>query len=118
MSMMGIDADFAVSEAVVGGVPIVAVRGEIDIATAPQFRHRLMTLADGNPPLAIVDLDAVTFLDSTALGVLVNAVDERRDAGGDVHFVVTEPHVIKVLSITGLDEVFSIYPDLVGALSR
>ena len=116
--MTGIQADFAVSDRLEGGVPIVVVRGEIDVATAPQLRDRLRAMTETNPPLSVVDLSAVTFLDSTGLGVLVGAVTERRDAGADLRLVVTEPHITKVFSITGLDEVFSIYPDLDGALSR
>ena len=118
MSVTGIRSDFAVSDSLEGGVPVVTVRGEIDVATAPQLRDRLMAASETNPPLSVVDLSAVTFLDSTALGVLVGAVTQRRDAGGDIRLVVTEPHVTKVFSITGLDAVFSIYPDLDRALSR
>ena len=59
------------------------------------------------PELVIVDLTDVSFIDSTGLGVLVGAVRDVRADGGDLRLVVTEPQIIKLLELTGLDEVFS-----------
>lgn len=102
------DQTFEISEDD-GDVPVVSVVGEIDVATAPQLRDRLLgRVASGSSTVAVNLLD-VTFLDSTALGVLVGALKRCREAGGDLRLVVSEPRILKVFEITGLTEVFTIY---------
>jgi anti-sigma B factor antagonist len=99
------------------GVPVVRVAGEIDVATAPALRDHLHGLvARGHTRLAI-DLLQVTFLDSTALGVLVGTLKRCREAGGDLRLAVAEPRIMKVFEITGLTEVFTIRPTVDEALS-
>lgn len=96
---------------------VVAVTGEIDVATAPSLRALLVDLvADGKVNL-VVDLVGVGFLDSTALGVLVSTVKRVRTDGGDLALVCASPHILKVLEITGLTTVFVIYDTLEAALS-
>jgi anti-sigma B factor antagonist len=85
---------------------VLAVSGEIDIATAPGLREKLHSLlAEGRLQL-IVDLDEVTFLDSTALGVLVGVLKRARTEGGEVRIVCNQPRVRKVFEITRLDSAF------------
>ena len=90
------------------GVPVLNVRGEIDVATSPELDELLTGLVARGPELIIVDLTDVSFIDSTGLGVLVGAVRDVRAGGGDLRLVVTQPQIIKLLELTGLDEVFSI----------
>jgi anti-sigma B factor antagonist len=87
---------------------VVAVHGEVDIATAPVLRERLHALlADGRTQL-VIDLDDVGFLDSTALGVLVGTLKRARTEGGDVRLVCTQPRVRKVFELTRLDRSFEL----------
>jgi|SRR5580698_4612975 anti-sigma B factor antagonist len=96
---------------------VVAVEGEIDVATAPSLRAQLVELiADGKINL-IVDLEAVGFLDSTALGVLVSTVKRVRSDGGDLSIVCANEHILKVFEITGLTTVFTIHDTLGAALA-
>ncbi len=60
-------------------------------------------------PAIVVDLTGVSFIDSTALGVLVGAYRRQEDAGGSFKLVVTEPRVLKVLEITDLTSVFPVF---------
>ena len=106
---MPTDLNFEVSELESNGTPVLAVRGEIDVATAPQLRERLLSRADHDHVIVIVDMTDVSFVDSTALGVIVSGAKRLRSGGGDLRLVVTEPHIAKVLAITGLTEVFQIY---------
>jgi anti-sigma B factor antagonist len=99
---------FRIDERVEQGVPIVAVIGEIDVATAPQLRECLHTVIAQGPTDLVLDLLGVTFLDSTALGVLVGALKRCREAGGELHVVVNDPRIMKIFEITGLDKVFPI----------
>src|SRR6478609_9042888 len=90
------------------GWTVLAVSGELDMATAPAVRERLHALlADGHERL-IVDLDNVGFLDSTALGVLVGVLKRVRTQDGDLRLVCNAPRVRKVFEITRLDQAFTI----------
>jgi anti-sigma B factor antagonist len=103
------DEVFAIWDGVSGATPVVAVRGEIDVATAPELRNRLLEAAQAGHNTVVVDLSEVSFLDSTALGVLVGSLKRLRAAGGDLPLVVTGRSVTKVLEITGLADVFSVF---------
>ena len=54
-----------------------------------------------------LDLLEVSFLDSTALGVLVGGLKRCRELGGDMRVVVVGPRIIKIFEITGLTNVFT-----------
>jgi anti-sigma B factor antagonist len=95
---------------------VVTLGGEVDIYTAPQFKERLLELLDAGVTRLLVDLTDVTFIDSTALGVLIGGVRRVNDAGGDMALVVTSRPVQRVLSITGLDRVFSVHETREAAL--
>jgi anti-sigma B factor antagonist len=99
------------------GVHLVRVSGEIDVATSPALRERLQPTAGSSVPVQIVDLSEVTFLDSTGLGVLVGALKRRREAGGVLRLVIAEPRILRIFEITGLVDVFSIFPSVEEALT-
>jgi anti-sigma B factor antagonist len=103
---------FEINETEHGGVPVVAVTGEIDVATAPQLRDRLLAQTAAGKSTIIVDLLGVTFLDSTALGVMVGGLKRCRESGGDLRLLIVEPRILKVFEITGLTDVFSISASL------
>ncbi|MEY2458637.1 MAG: anti-sigma factor antagonist [Acidimicrobiaceae bacterium] len=91
------------------GWVVLAVSGEIDIATAPSLRERLHALLAEDKRQLVVDLDDVGFLDSTALGVLVGVLKRARSEGGEVRIVCTQPRVRKVFEITRLDSAFDLF---------
>jgi anti-sigma B factor antagonist len=97
---------------------VVSVTGEIDVATAPELRTQLVDLVGEGRTKLIVDLQAVDFLDSTGLGVLVSTVKRARSGGGDLTLVCTHPHLLKVFEITGLTKVFAIHDTLDAALAE
>jgi anti-sigma B factor antagonist len=76
----------------------------------------LQALIAAGSPTVVVDLLGVTFLDSTALGVLVGALKRCREAGGELPLVITEPRLLKVFEITGLTGVFPIYSTVEDAV--
>lgn len=100
---------FHISEDLSDDVPVVCAAGEIDVATAPPLRDRLQSLTAMGKSTVVVDLLGVSFLDSTALGVLVGALKRCRESGGDLPLVITEPRILKVFEITGLTDVFPIH---------
>jgi len=95
-----------------GGATIVTVSGEIDVATAPQLQESLHALIAQGRSSLVIDLLAVTFLDSTALGVLVGALKRCREQGGDLQLVMADARIMKIFEITGLITVFPIVDSL------
>ncbi len=96
---------------------VVAVRGEVDIATAPKLREKLVELASQGAQKVVVDLEGVDFLDSTGLGVLVGGLKRLRSHDGDLLLVCTQSRILKVFEITGLTKVFSIYESVDAAVA-
>lgn len=64
------------------GYVLVELAGEIDMHTAPRLQEKLVALMDGGDDRLMLDMARVDFLDSTGLGVLVNAFKAARDRGG------------------------------------
>jgi anti-sigma B factor antagonist len=113
----GMEQEFRIEEREGANPPVIAVAGEIDVATAPQLREYLHRVIARGDSTIVLDLLDVSFLDSTALGVLVGALKRCRELGGDLHVVVTDPRIMKIFEITGLTKVFPIADSLaaVGA---
>lgn len=102
----------SVREARQDGVPVVAVTGEVDIATAPMVGAELTVQLERSPTVLVVDLRQVTFFDSSAISVLL--VAHRRAA--DLRVVADQAVVLKPLHFSGMDMVFRIHPTLATAL--
>ena len=98
------------------GWSVLEVEGEIDLATAPRLRERLLTLVNAGTSKVIVDLRAVAFIDSTGLGVLIGALKRLRINEGDLRLVCPERGIRKVFDITGLDQVFALHDTVDAAV--
>ena len=99
------------------GATILAVRGEVDVYTAPRLREKLVELVSQGKYRIIVDLEGVDFLDSTGLGVLVGGLKRLRSHDGDLTLVCTQPRILKVFEITGLTKVFAIHNNVDEAVA-
>jgi anti-sigma B factor antagonist len=100
------EQEFRIEERVDEGIPVITVIGEIDVATAPQLRESLHGIIAEGRATVVLDLLAVTFIDSTALGVLVGGLKRCRELGGELHVVVADARIRKIFEITGLNKVF------------
>ena len=88
---------------------VLEVGGEIDVYTAPRLRERLLELiAEGEREL-LVDMEAVEFLDSTGLGVLVGVQRLVAAQGGHLGLICSQERILKVFRITGLDRFFEMH---------
>jgi anti-sigma B factor antagonist len=103
--------------AVDGRIHVVAVTGEIDLFTAPEFKQRVSEPIDAGRPHVIVDLTETTFIDSSSLGVLIGAHRRLRRLEGSLVIVCSNEAVAKTFRITGLDSVFTIVSTLDEALN-
>lgn len=91
------------------GWAVLGVSGEVDVATAPRLREKLIGLVTDGQYRIVVDLEGVEFLDSTGLGILVGALKRVRTHEGELALVCTQPRVLKVFEITNLTKVFPIH---------
>jgi anti-sigma B factor antagonist len=111
--------EVAIEKTTANGVDIVHVDGELDLYTAPRFKDALNEVIAAGPSSLVVDLTGVGFLDSTALGVLLGSLKTLRAQGGrgSISLVVDDPHVSKVLRITGFEGLFDIHESVGEALA-
>ncbi|HET7475045.1 MAG TPA: STAS domain-containing protein [Dermatophilaceae bacterium] len=94
------------------GLTVVSVGGEIDVYTAPSLRETLDEHVAAGRTNLLVDLEGVSFMDSTGLGVLVGRLKLVRAQNGTLRLVCSSERILKVFAITGLDKVFQIYPSV------
>ncbi|HEY2167341.1 MAG TPA: STAS domain-containing protein [Jatrophihabitantaceae bacterium] len=114
-----VHVELSVTQQSVGGYPVLGVRGEVDVYSAPNLKGQLSAMLPASPTV-VVDLSDVAFLDSTGLGALVAARTSAVEAGGNIPLVCPRERILKLFKITGLDQVFQIYPSVdeaVAALS-
>jgi anti-sigma B factor antagonist len=109
--------DLTLTTREVDGKTVVTVGGEIDVYTAPKLRAQITELvADGRYQI-VIDMEAVEFLDSTGLGVLVGGLKKVRAHDGSLELVCTQDRLLKIFRITGLAKVFAIHGSAESALA-
>lgn len=99
------------------GHSVLGIAGEVDVYTAPTLRERIAEQLDAGQRDLVLDLTDVAFLDSTGLGVLVAGLTKAREAGGRLSLVCSRSSLLKLLRITGLDEVFAVHPTVAEAVA-
>lgn len=99
-----------------GAVGVVTLEGEIDIYSSPQFKEILLKGIEEGATHVVIDLSDVTFIDSTALGVLVSGAKRVRPRNGSLDIICVDENIIRILEITGLDRVFGVHSSRAEAL--
>lgn len=97
---------------------LVTLRGELDLATQGEFRARLIDLLVSGRTDLVVDLSALTFLDSTGIGALIGIRRRAHALQGSLTLVCPTASVMKLFTIAGLEKVFDIRDDLDDALAH
>jgi len=97
---------------------VVAAGGELDLHTVDRLRDKLADVIEAGGRRILVDLTGVSFMDSTALGVLVGAAKTLRSSRGHLVLVADDPRVTRVIEITGLERVLRVEPSLPEAVQR
>ena len=89
--------------------------GEIDMATAPRFRQRLLGVISAGVQNVVIDLSGVDFIDSTGLGVLMGAAKRVRSTGGDIRLVMSGSRLAELIELTRLDRVLDVFDSISAA---
>ncbi|MEH1123909.1 STAS domain-containing protein [Micromonospora sp. CPCC 206061] len=100
-----------------GDVVVVAVGGELDMATAPQLQNQISDLLDKGRSRLVFDLSELSFCDSTGLSVFVRAKNSCDEAGGQVRIAAPQRGVLRILEVSGLVEVLQTYPTVAEAIA-
>jgi anti-sigma B factor antagonist len=98
-------------------VDVISAGGEIDLHTAPELDRWIDEALQAGRRHVVVDMSEVTFIDSTAIGVLVRAHRGAVEARGSLRLVCTDKNVLRILAFAGLDEKLTIHETLDEALS-
>ena len=109
--------DLTLATREVGETTVVAVGGEIDVYTAPKLRDKITELVGAGIYDIVIDLEAVEFLDSTGLGVIVGGLKKVRAHDGSMELICSQDRLLKIFRITGLAKVFTIHDAEPGAPS-
>jgi anti-anti-sigma factor len=97
------------------GHAVIAIRGELDLATTAPLRERILTILKDTTSPVIVDLSGVSFCDASGLALLVGTQRRATMHGLTVALAAPRPNLHKLLRITGLDRAFTVYPTLAAA---
>ena len=96
---------------------ILVVGGEVDYEVSPQLKAHMMREIKAGAKRLVLDLSDVTFIDSTAIGVIAGAVEKLDEAGGSLAIVSTHEKVVQIFEITGLDSVITLHASREEALA-
>ena len=103
---------------VVEGVPVVTAPEEIDVNNAPTLQAALLEAAGPGAAMVVVDMSRTRFCDCSGLHALVAAHRRAQAGGGDVLLVIPGAAVLRVLAITGIDQVIPDFASLDEALAQ
>jgi anti-sigma B factor antagonist len=97
---------FAVSQEQRGALPLLHVRGELDIDAAPRLKEAILAALKPDARSLAIDCSGVDFMDSTGLQVLMIATKRTAERGGEVYVVGVKDQVRRVFSLLGLERIF------------
>lgn len=91
---------------------VLAVTGELDLATAPRLEREINASEATSPPRIVLDLRGLKFLDSTGLRLILAADQRARASGRSFELVRAPANVHRLFGITGLDRRLSFVDDV------
>jgi anti-sigma B factor antagonist len=96
---------------------VISIAGDLDLSTAPQLKWMLLDALEAGHSQLVVDLTQTTFMDSTALGVLIG-VNRSLDVGARLAIVCARANLLKIFELSGMDGAFAIFPTPQDALAH
>lgn len=102
-----------------GDALVIVVRGEIDLHNSPELRTELLDLLNRHASKRLIlNLAQVPYMDSSAMAVLVEAMQKMRKTGGKVLLTDLQPRVKSLLEIARLGNIFVICKDQAEAMTK
>jgi anti-sigma B factor antagonist len=98
-------------------VTVVAPTGRLDVAGAPALKDAISGVLKDGPPRVVIDMEGVSFVDSTGLGSVIAVLKQIRSNQGELRLAAPNQQVRVVLELTTLDRVFPYYASVEEALA-
>lgn len=100
-----------------GRLAVLSMPAEVDLTNAAALLGRILTVLDRQPATVIVDMTATTFCDSAGVNTLVRAHQRAASVQAELRLVAPGRAVRRILTVTGLDRLISVYPSLAASLA-
>jgi anti-sigma B factor antagonist len=100
----------------VGTTVVLSVEGSVDIYSSPELRGELKVALEKKAPRIVVDLEGVSFVDSSGLATLIEALQRVNGYTGKLLLCNLSPTVLGVFQLANLDNIFQIRPTRAAAL--
>ena len=113
-SKMSLDVQTRQTDA---GVAVIVPSGRLDVAGAPTLKEAISEVVKNGPPKVVIDMESVSFVDSTGLGSVISALKQLRSSQGELRLAAPNQQVRVVLELTTLDRVFPYYATVEEALA-
>ena len=101
----------------VGEIIVFDITGEIDLYNAPEIKEKIKEEMNKNKVNIIINLDKVTYIDSSGIGVLISSLSNLKKVGGALKLINVYASVRKVFELTKLTSFFDIYDSEADALA-
>lgn len=99
------------------GVTVLVPSGRLDVTGAPALKDAVTEAVKSGQPRLVIDMEGVSFVDSSGLGSVIAALKQARSSQGDVRLAAPNQQVRVVLELTTLDRVFPYYATVEDALT-
>jgi len=109
VTAMEMDLDVKVSK--LGNIPILDLAGDLDSYTCARLRDAILDLISKGEFRIVISLANVDYIDTVGLGTLVGGLRRVNEKNGGLALSGANPRILRVLSITGLNQVFSLFDD-------
>jgi anti-sigma B factor antagonist len=96
---------------------VLPLKGEIDLHVSPRVASSLQAIVATKPKQVVVDLSAVSYIDSSGLAVLIEGMQNVAAYGGKFALAGLQDTVRPIFEIARLDQVFRIFPDVAAAFA-
>lgn len=90
-------------------VTILQIRGSLDVSHQSNLKDQLYQVVDNGGNDIVFDFQAVNFIDSSCLGVLVALTKKLRGKNGDIKLTNLSEDVKSIFQITRLDKIFEVF---------
>lgn len=100
-----------------GGATVARIAGSVDGLTADSLLGALKTQVDEGRVRLVGDLSGVDYTSSAGLRALLATLKATRQQGGDFRLASVQPHVLKVLELSGFTSILKLYPDVPAAVA-
>jgi anti-sigma B factor antagonist len=92
-----------------GGLPVVSVRGEVDLHTAPKVEYAIEKAGGNGASAVVVDMSGIAFMDSTGLSTFMRAKDSLAKNETSLRLAALSQAVERIFSVTGFNEYFEVF---------